>query len=156
MENNVDDLKSKIAENQSTLLGLYNDLVVCYEDSRQLYEAYLEDDDFVTVNPTEPVKCSGIFAVNKSATVTRWALMSLEGTMIYQSNKCNLNEMEVIDLREQHREIGMQCTLRANDVGKDSTSTVILEYDPFGPFAQFELRGSVFKTWINYKGTTNS
>lgn len=147
MNDNIDILKDQISEHEKEIINLYKDLITSYEALTSLNENILQD-------TSDVIKCSGIYAQNKSATVTRWTLIKLDGTMMYQSDKYAVNETCKIDLRKQNRVIGTQFKLHANDVGKDSTSNIILEYDPNADFVKFELRGTVFHTWINYKGTT--
>ena len=152
MDNNIENYKIQIAEYKNAMLNDYKNLIVCYENLRQLHESILQQ--YIYEDPIEPIKCSGIYAQNNSATVTRWALINLDGTMIYQSDRYTVKQTCKIDLRNQNRLPGIQFYLKANTQGNDSMSNIVLEYDPTADFVKFEVRGTVFNTWINYKGTT--
>ena len=139
---------TQINEYKNVILNKYKNLLVAYEESRQLYENILTE----LGDSTEPVKCAGIYAENNSATVTRWALIKLDGAVMYQSDKYKVKETCTIDLRKQNRVVGTQFYLKAVVEGSDSTSNILLEYDPNASFVKFEVRGTTFNTWINYLG----
>lgn len=146
MDNNIKNYKKEINECTNIILISYKDLLVSYEDSRQAYENIVQ-------NTTEILRCSGIYARNGSATSTKWLMVKLDGTLMYQSDKYKAGEICKIDLRRQNRVQGIQFRLKANVIGgDDSESTMILEYDPNAEFLKFELNGSIFKTHLTFAG----
>lgn len=107
-----------------------------------------------TPQSTSVQKCSVISAKNGSATLTKWALIDLNGVLLYQSNRYAARETCTIDLTKKSMVIGTQFRLKALvTAGDDDTSEIILEYDPEGPIAKFILRGSTFKTDLVFEGT---
>lgn len=137
----------------------YRELIISYEDSRQAYEETIKLYEDKLTSDTRPVKvCHYIKAENKSATVTKWQLYTLYGTL-YISGKYKALSVWSIDLKllvdsdgNPLLKAGDRFLLKALVVaGADSVSDVVLEYQPdIANTANFKLSGTAFNTTLNY------
>lgn len=114
--------------------------------------------EYESLNEKEVVKCSDIVAENVSWTSTKWALYTVEGTKLYESDKHyrlqtwryylgNLKNSDGTSITA-----GTQLILKAKVVsGSDSTSSVIIEYTPsINATAMYELKGTAFNTTLHF------
>lgn len=150
MNDNIKEYKHQIEAYENNMLALYKDLVVSYEEVREIYEKMIS-------KSTSVQKCSVIAVKNGSATLAKFALIDLNGVLLYQTDRYASRETCTIDLRKKSMVEGTQFRLKALvTAGDDDTSEIILEYDPEGPIVKFVLRGSTFKTDLVFEGTLDA
>ena len=136
---------------KNQLLNNYKNLLSSYEDHRQLSEK------LISYNTDSVLTCSSLSLKNGSRTVTRWCLYSLDGTVLYTSGKFGSSRIVTLYLNYIGIPEGTLFKLKALVVaGDDSVADIILKSAPLGSVTgYFELSGTVFRTALKYKGTTN-
>ena len=114
----------------------------------------------VIVNTNSTGTYSQITATNNSGTVTKWALISTSGQTLYTTNGTySRGKTCTIDLKTiSTLQLGTQFKLKAIvSAGKDSASNMILTFNPSSnQTANFQLKGTAFKTSVNYLSTTTN
>lgn len=154
MSNNIDELKKQIEEIKNEILTTYKNLIVSYDDCRELYEkiiAEYEADD----TDLEVVPCSKVIAKNSLLLPVKFQILLLNGTKIYESDDIAHNKKCHIDLNAIKLQDGSQFLLKAITKGKDPVSTVILKYEALNNgTAIFELKGTGVTPDLEYIGTT--
>ena len=110
-----------------------------------------------TCKGTTPViiPCSQIYAYTDAPVLTKWALYSLDGTLLYISNRYKNNQLLTLNLTTLSLMPNAQFKLKAVvTAGSDSLSHQILEYVPdCKQSAYYTLTGSTSNTSLTFKGT---
>ena len=119
-------LTAQVSECKNKILLTYTDLIVCYENSRQLFDSILEPKVSGTLR-----SCSQLVAYNYDSVIAIWEIVSLDGTLLYSSDKYRQNNQWILDLSTLNMQPGTQFKFRANlETITTEYSTDTFVYEP--------------------------
>lgn len=124
MNNDIKEYLKEISSCKNDMLSNYKDLIVAYENSRQLYEKVI--DEYVAGTS----QCSQLVGYVYTASLINWRIVLLDGTEVYSSSDKLEWETWILDLSTLKLEPGTQFKLSASSGIDNDNFSGILEYIP--------------------------
>lgn len=138
------------------ILQAYKNITINYEESRQISERIIQEYKRQTI--TEIDQCSQIVAYANCSRVVKWLLISLDGTVLYESgNYLDLSTC-ILHLEQLKIEPYTRFKVKANSGGPDDMSEQILEYVPNSNTAYYNFTNVYFPNTpeLYYSGIVKS